>query len=827
MNPINRDHIPLPKLRDLFNATYGDIYGDDTLSAIDISLNSPNSHFKLLHHILIASYSKVTLHHRETRIPLIGLDIETNYKTGEPRLLGYSYRDGYYQADINPTLNSLYLAVKGIMENRESGTALDTWGNLDINCLIRLFNPDETEKTYISKGFSGKFNYRKSDFDPAPPCIREMPDGGMFSIDHYIGGRSMRLGVLDGGRYKTIWIYNLSQFFPTRIADTAKSLEFDWKDFSEDTHLIDWDRFGSDPEFRKEVLESNKQDAQTVRLMADHLQDVFYQAFNAYPSLLVSAGSLADAAVSKMLNREDYESNSWQYLKYNTWGVDNPHIRLAESLISEAYSAGYVDQFRIGYSEEAFTADISSAYPHKIRQLPDLRECELVSGSGNARESIQKLEDSGYEIFTIVFRGLVTIPEYLEYHPITVKTPKKQNIRPIGTFRASYYLEERRFCKSHGATFDNEQWVIFALKKRKTGAIAQVSKALASLRDDYQARLRKAKETGSDSEIIFYDALQNMVKVVDNSLYGKNVMATEVLATVNGKLEQVGLKAGDRYNQLYGGWITALTRIQIAEACMAIQDKGSKPIMAMTDAVYWEGKPEHMPSEMISFHGKEAGYFEPVETVHKMFTVKTGQYEYAKPERKSPTGWHFYHKMRGLNLPFEERNDSESFYHKLISEWISDKSIYMHADEVLIPVPTRKLVTIGMPDLEYLGMVADGVAELKPFIMSGKQVERYLTDYRTTLKRTVRLQPAIAQFNPDADSPLEFLSGLLEQGGNYITKHERKRMFYNLIVKVTDGKMRFGNRFDGRMPLEKRRLAECSFGELEEWTGIKRDWAKI
>jgi hypothetical protein len=260
---------------------------------------------------------------------------------------------------------------------------------------------------------------------------------------------------------------------------------------------------------------------------------------------------------------------------------------------------------------------------------------------------------------------------------------------------------------------------------------------------------------------------------------------------------------------------------------MSLQSKGSKPIMAMTDAVYWEGKPEHLDSNLISYHGKVAGLFEPVESVHHMFTVKTGQYEYAKPERKSPTGWHYYHKLRGLNLPFEERNDNKSFYRDLIVDWLKDAPKYIQADEILIPVPTRKLVTIGAHDIEHLGLVADGVAELKPFIMSGKQVERYLHDFRKTLNQTIRLQPAIAKFSPDADSPLEFLSGLLEQGGNYITKHERKRMFYNLIVKVSDGKLRFGNRFGGRMPVDKLRLSDCTWTDLESWSGIKRDWAKI
>ena len=820
MNPTNQNHIPIPRLREMFNATLGtDTSAIDSL--LDISLNSPDSHFRLLHHILIAQYAKVTMHHRDTPIPLVGLDIETNHLTGEPRLLGYSYPDGYYHADQSPTLETLFHNVRGIMENRESGTGIVTWGSLDINCIIRLFDPQKDEQSFISRGFGGR--YRNGEWLQKPPVMRQIGDA-QFCIDHHISGRSLRLAIVAGGRYRTLWIYNLSQFFPTRIADTAKSLDFEWTDFSKDTHLIDWDRFAKDQEFKTEVLKSNKQDAQTVRMMANHLQSIFHKVFGAYPGLLVSAGSLADAAVSKMLTQEDYESNSWQYLKYSTFGGNTEDVRLSESLISEAYSAGYVDQFTIGYNETAHTADISSAYPHKIRELPDLRFCYLRTGTGDFRPTVKEIENDQHCIFTVVFRGLVTIPEHLEYHPITVKTKQKQNIRPIGTFPASYYLEEREFCESHGATFADEEWSIIALTERKEAPIAGVSKALASMRDEYRAKLDDAKrrfdagDLSAESEKIYFDSLQNMVKVVDNSLYGKNVMATEVLKEINGKPEVVGLKAGDRYNQLYGGWITALTRVQIARACMELQGKGSQPIMAMTDAVYWTGEKSHLPADMIGYHGKEAGLFEPPETVHDMFTVKTGQYEYRKGNK-------FYHKVRGLNLPFEDRHDDKSFFRSLIREWLSDKSPYMHPEDVRIPVNTRKLITIGNHDISNLGVVSDGIAEMKPFILSGKQVERFVENYIDTLDGSIRLRPAIAQIDPDSDSPLAFLSGLNEQGGDYVTRHERKRIFYYLIIKITGMSIR--NRFKGRMPADKARLSDCSWSELEEWSGIKREWARL
>jgi hypothetical protein len=817
MNPINLSHIPIPRLRELFNATL--IENDDLPlhSQLDIALNAPSSHFRLLHHILIARYAKVTMHHRDTPIPLVGLDIETNYLTGEPKLLGYSYPNGFYHSDDTPTLDSLYLIIQGIISNSDPGTQIVTWGNLDINCLIRLFDPTSEEKTFISKGYGGRF--RNGEWYQKPPLMRSMFNGATFSIDHYISGRSLRLSVVIANRCRTIWIYNLSQFYPTRISETAKALGYKWIDYDESTHLIDWKRYFTESAYRIECLDSNRQDAQTVRMMADHLQGIFHKAFQAYPALLVSAGSLADAAVSKMLTPEEYESNSWQYLKYSTLGANNDVVRLAESLLSEAYSAGYVDQFSIGFHPKAFTVDISSAYPHKIRQLPDLRNCYMVPGSGNPNDYIKRLSSERIGVFTTVLRGTVTIPESLEYHPITVKTPQRQNIRPIGTFRAAYFIEERDFCEKYGATFTNEEWVIFALKENVPAPIAKVSQALADMRDSYRAKLDDAKKSGSDEEIIFYDSLQYMVKVVDNSLYGKNVMATEIVEEINGKPVVVGLKAGDRFNQLYGGWITALTRTQLAQACMDIQTNGGLPILAMTDSVYWTGTIKDLPQDVISHHGKVAGKFESPEVVEDMFLVKTGQYEYRK-------GKQFYHKMRGLNLPYEDRSSNESFYRKRISEWLLDKSPHMHPEDVEIPVNTRKLVTVGIAhDPDTLGMVADGTALMKPYVLSGKQVERFVHNYRETLDKPVRLRPAVAGQSSELDSPLEFLSGLNERGGEYITRHQRKRIFYLLIVKVTG--MTIGNRFNGQMPDDKVRLTEISWNELEMWSGIKREWARL
>lgn len=769
--------------------------------SLEFALHSIGANFKILHPLLIARYGKVITHHSDTMFGLVGLDIETNHTTGEPKLLGFSYDDGYYFSVENPTLQDLFHVVNGLINN-SPGTQIVTWGNLDMTCIIRLFDPTDEERKKISRGISG--NFQKGEWIAQPPLMREV-NGTCFYVDHYITGRSLRLGVLHGSRTYSIWIYNISQFYETRIAETAKALRMEWVDFGEETHLIDWDRYLIDSDFRQEVLESNKQDARVVRDMATHLGSIFNNVFGAYPKLLVSAGSLADSAVSKMLNREDYASNAWRYLVYDTF-KDSPYLELAESIMSECYSAGYVEQFGLGYFETAHVADVSSAYPDKIRQLPDLRNFKMFSGRGNPESRIADLESDGWQVFTAVIRGDVFIPEHLRFHPITQKTVNGQNFRPVGcAFTAGYLLEERRFCKSWGARFENEVWVVFVTKNWTRAPIADVSTRLGELRDRYRQQMRDAK---TDEETILYDSMQYRVKVVDNALYGKTVAAVNLVEDIDGKPISVGLKAGDRYNQLYGAWITATTRIQLADACMELAQNGSEPVMAMTDSVYWIGDRNHLPESIIATH-KTAGFFEPPETVHDFYVLKTGQYEYRK-------GNAWFHKVRGFNLVRNDDFSSHSFYRSAIKAWVEENKP-SHAEDIEIPVDTRKLVTIGSANLEYLGLVQEGQALMRPFVLSGKQSEPFVTDWHKAIDDHVWLKPANVGLS-DSDTPMSFLSGLHEQGGNYLTRYQRKKLFYLIAVKVT------GKVF---LPDDNRFISMYSWKELEEWSGLKKEWCNI
>ena len=737
-------------------------------------------------------------HYRDEPFQTIGLDIETIHTTGEPRLMGFAFESGYFKID-KPTLEDFYKVVDNIIDNAP-GASLSVWGNLDIQCILRLFNPTDNERLFISRGISA--NFRKGEFEGSPPCVRYIGDDKkVFFVDHYIAGRSLRLGVVHGERSYAIWIFNLAQFYSGTLPNTSKGLGLPWKDFPKNTHLVNWKRYESgDEKYVANVIASNKQDAEIVKTLCGEVQEKFAAVFGAYPKILVSVGSLADAAVSKLLSDAEYQSNSWRWLTYNVWN-NFDEVAKAETLAAESFSAGYVDQFGIGYYDHVFMADIAAAYPDKIRHLPDLRDSGIFIGKGNLKGDMAKLRSKGHTIFTAMIRGTVFIPATLKYHPITVKTPDRQNIRPTGEFPASYYLEEKTFCVSHGAKFTNEEYAIVYLRKQKLAPIAKISRRLRIMRDGYLNDLEH--ETDKNKKLVL-DGMQYLTKIVDNSLYGKTVMTTPVVQDLEGVPTITGFRAGDRFNMLFGGVITSRTRIQIAQACMAIESAGGRPILAMTDSVFWEGQESDMPAHMMRVD-KTPGYFEAAERLEEFYIIKTGQYEYRKGDK-------FYHKMRGLNIPYENRNSKESYYRKIIKEHASTVHKFTHPTDFKIPVTTRKLVTIGSYDLKKLGLIENKTAMMKPFVLSGKQVERYIIDWQKLLDGNTWLKTPEAELESLGDTPLFFLRGLHEAGEDYLNTYQRKQMYLYKAAVATK-----------RLLPRGKKLSDCTWEYLEAYYGIDKD----
>jgi len=363
----------------------------------------------------------------------------------------------------------------------------------------------------------------------------------------------------------------------------------------------------------------------------------------------------------------------------------------------------------------------------------------------------------GYIVESAIIRGRATIPTTLKYHPITLKTYNRENYRPTGIFFAAYTLEERAYCLKYGATFDREEYVIICLRNKRPAPIAKVSDTLGAMRDTILQELATLDKIPANMDRRrLLEGQQLMVKLVDNSGYGKTVMTVAVVEDIDGKPEITGYTAGDRFNLLYGALITARTRVQIAEACMFIEHNGGVPIMVMTDSIYWQGTIDQLPMSLFA-PIKTAGFFEPAIQLDEFYLLKTGQYEY-----RTDSIWHY--KLRCLNVTFEQLHGDESFYRQIIKEYCNDPEragLKLHPKDISIPIDTRRLISIGSHNLEHLGMIEDGITLLKPFVMSSKQAERYIYNWQECLDSHIWLQTP--HINPTSDDhssftyPLTFL----------------------------------------------------------------------
>ncbi len=829
---LNPFYVPIQRLKQDF---YDKLESVDSLEteaqnpdaiALDVALAySDNTNFKIIHPIFLKGWKMPSSRYGTRPLKYIGLDVETNYLTGEPRLIGLYYPDpsNLYQQIISPTLERFFTLIESLNENGDTNNIL-TWGNLDIQCLLRLFNPTEDERKQISRGISA--NVSKGQFVANPPIIRFIGKKKTpFYVSHYMPGRSAKIGYIEGGREHTSWIFNLSQFYPGTIAQTSRGLKLPWTEFDKSTHLIDWHRYGYDAYYRLAVNKSNEQDAKTVATLGDMLQARFYEVFESYPRILVSAGSLTDAAVSKMLHDEDesheeYNSNSWAWLRQHVWQNQKEETYLLDTLLSEAFSAGYVDQFAVGYFPKVSTADISSAYPHKIRSLPDLRQAVFYKSiSGDVELDCEYIEKHDKLLVeTAIIRGIVTIPTTLHFHPITLKTSNRENYRPTGTFKAAYTLEERRYCAKYGATFTAEEYVIVALKDRLQAPIGGVSETLGAMRE----RLTKERdeyEKNSDSWIAL-DGQQYMVKIVDNSIYGKTVMTLEVVENLDDGSGTIaphvtGYTAGDRFNLLYGVLITSRTRIQLAHAAVTVERAGGKPIMCMTDSLYWEGSPDQLPIELCR-EKKTAGYFELPHEVSEFYIIKTGQYEY----REGLVKWQY--KLRGLNADRELLSGTASFFRRIIKDHCANLKSFTHPKDIRIKVETRRLISIGSQDLDSLGKVEEGITSIAPFVLSSKQKERYLKNWKDALDGAIWLETP--HIDSKEASPLQYLRNRYESMQE--TTAEDRAIKLKSQKKARNSRIRTNKRrfiMKATIITEKEppsNFYQLSWPELEEFYGM-------
>lgn len=652
-------------------------------------------------------------------LKFLGLDIETDSNTAELKLLGF-WNGNKYTYYIEDFMDILFQFIKYSADNN---WCIAYWNRLDPTIIYKQFlllldNEDEKIKSLerFSK-ITGEWD-KKAKIWKIPPVVEI--EIGDYKVGIITAVRSS-IKFFYYNKYrknlKTCWAYDIAGLYENGLEKEASKRLSYYSKVDESAHLVDWEKFKIDDNYRNNiVLKSNELDARAVYDLAVQLNEEFKRTFGYYPTNLVSQGSFARSAlVATITNKYKDEKdenkrkklilNDLKSININThidqWikKYDPNVIKDMYECIVEAYSAGYIETIRYGYTPIAYYADIASAYPGTIKDLLDLTNSKITFGEGTP----PKIKNS----YCFV-RGLVDIPDHLDFIPLTIKHPvyHETNIRATGKYYASYTLDEREFLEEFGAIFMEEKW--FNIETLgKLSPIAHVSIQFAELR----ANLIKAK-----------DSAQYSAKIANSSLYGIEFEAVPYYEMIDNEIVKIGYRAGEFFNPLYACIITARTRIKLARACKEIEMRGGKVILLMTDSVFWSGKANMLPSELWK-EEKTLGYFEKPQEVYELTCLGSGRYGYSAIGKDGKE--YYTAKKRGLNA-VDIHDPSGS----VLDDFDWYKCLKMAYDNNLtkVKVNVRLLVTVGIVlhnskyDIKDLGLVTTEEREVELIVGGTKRL---------------------------------------------------------------------------------------------------------
>lgn len=707
-------------------------------------------------------------------IQLIGMDIETQADDGTLMLLGIWDGKDYYHYYKDDFINILFAWVRNAYK---SGKSLTYWNRLDPFVLYKQFllkvNDPKLRKLSMEKysKVSGEWNKDDGTWDITPIVEIKMDGGLYFGIKNVIRSNIQFYFRRDNDEdIRTVWAYDIAPLYQHGLEKEATKYLPYYTKVDKSAHIVDWDKFEQDKHFRNNiVLKSNELDSKAVYDLGNIIQEQFKNAFGYYPRTLISQGSLARAGIVATLQNmygtdkakmvDDVKSigivnylDNWQ----DTYGEDIVKDLLC--LMFEAYSGGQIEAYMYGFTKEAFTSDLTQAYPYHIEHLYDLRNATITKGTGTPPH---------IPFSYCLIRGDVDIPLDVDYHPLTIKHPIKEhretNIRAVGEYRASYTLEERDFLTDLGATFTNEEWYNIETTG-ELSPLAKVCKVFTNLRaklkpsgKDYIAKVSSASlygilfeavdtwvegevtsEINLDEKDTFYkDILKKYKKKINLSsikhhmtkkqielwhnpkinmyadmvkqelerfgIYLKHDHPIEIMneidqlyrletkvkhreKQINLEVLKAGYRGGEFLNPLYATIITSRTRLQISKACNVIKSKGGKPILVMTDSLFWKGTADMLPTEMIK-EVKTVGYFEPVEKVNDLVCLGSGRYGF-----KNKDGY-IQAKRRGLNAV--DIHDPDGIIEEEFN-WLNALKILKRTKDLKIKIKVRALVSVGM-----------------------------------------------------------------------------------------------------------------------------------
>jgi len=499
----------------------------------------------------------------------IGIDLETNHLTGELKLLGiYDEKYNYY------TKNFLGVLFDLIKNARYSKKKIVWWNKLDPFVIYKQFllakNYKEQEKSlaYYSK-ISGEYSSKECDWK-TPPVVEIKIGNYYFGITNVIRSsiQFYFYNEFKPERIHRVWAYDIATLYDDSLEKEAKRLKY-YSKVDKSAHLVNWFNFENDKDYRENiVLKSNELDARAVRDLAYESVNNFYKIFGFYPRSIISAGSLARAGIVAVINNLHHEQKEKVLEDLQSIGIVNYYedwfktlgqekFKDMLSIFNESYSGGYIEAISYGTAKVGYMADIASAYPSVAVNLYDLRGAKITYGKGTPPHI-----DKSY----CFVRGDITVPENIDYHPITIKHPVllDTNIRATGNYRCSYTIKERDYLLTLGATFKNEEWYNIKTKGKLSPLAIATKKFLAS---------RKRMLAKGDSA-------QYTAKTCANSIYG---ILYEAIKTYTTDTKEIIIDSNTEnfYKDILGKYKQNINLESIKNELKSILDTEYNKVMSM------------------------------------------------------------------------------------------------------------------------------------------------------------------------------------------------------------------------------------------------------
>lgn len=593
----------------------------------------------------------------------IAIDIESDYKTGDTKLIGCYDGANYWRYEDAFLENLARLFKYAMKESR----AIVYWSRFDPLQLFRIMllaTPAEKRRDALNayEKIAGSWNEKDGTWT-TPPVLEAAVGNKRIGVAMAIRGNLQLFYIDEESKYcNTTWTYNIAPFYAEALEKTAHRYGFTWyTKVAEEAHLLsaaEWARFQTDASFHDLVVSSNRLDAMAAWHLARKLGDDFATAFwGWYPKSHISVGSHGRAFIAayaehahedlkgeirKRAVMDDLRSLSIEpHLADWKTQLGDDNYKDFISAAHEVYKGAKIECYGYGYFKKAYIADLTQAYPDTEKDLLDLRGSVVDIGFGTPPS-----ETANTYVFV---RGTIHIPRGTEYHPFLIRKPGDDttNICPTGEFiKTTYWKDERDVGLKMGITFDDEIWYRITTTGTLSvfaGAIHAAVKMREALRAAKDPNEFRPKQMAAAGYGIRFEATplyktQSVTHEVEMDRADDLNPYLEILKDYKGKIDLDGIADDMKYT--YGSEYAAIRRTwhkagglppevvaqELASRGITIEAINPADIFVEILGLYRQKKSavrmETVTEDTIVFDGLRAGdFFEPIAA--SRITMKT------------------------------------------------------------------------------------------------------------------------------------------------------------------------------------------------------------